>query len=62
VKLFCELDQDEACEIKKLMNLTHRCIAAPLEFGLPTAAKELKIAKLYTRSDSRKDIRSGRLL
>jgi serine/threonine protein kinase len=44
------------------MNLTHPCIAALFGFVLPTASKELKIVRLYTRSGSLKDILSGRLL
>jgi hypothetical protein len=60
VKLFGQFDRDEDCEIEreieKLMNLTHRCIAAPFGFVLPTASKELKIARLYSRSSSLKDV------
>jgi hypothetical protein len=63
VKLFGEFDQDEYCEIereiKKLMNLTHPCIAVPFRFVPPTASKELRVARLYTRSDSLKDVLSA---
>jgi serine/threonine protein kinase len=61
-----EFDQDEGCEIvreiEKLMNVTHPCIAAPFGFILPKASKELKIARLYTQSNSLKDVLSARSL
>jgi serine/threonine-protein kinase len=64
VKLFCEFDPGQSCEIEreieKMMNVTHPCIAAPFGFVLPTASKELKIVRLYTRSGSLKDVLSGR--
>jgi serine/threonine protein kinase len=63
VNLFGEFDRDEGCEIEreieKLMNLTHPCIPAPFRFVLRTASKELKIARLYTRSGSLKDVLSA---
>jgi serine/threonine protein kinase len=62
VRLFGKFDRDEGCEIEKLMNLTHPCIAAPLGFVLPTVSKELKIARLYSRSGSLKDVLSVRPL
>jgi hypothetical protein len=66
VKLFGEFDRDEGCEIvkeiEKLINVTHPCIAAPFGFVLPTASKELKIARLYSRSGSLKDVLSARPL
>jgi serine/threonine protein kinase len=62
VKLFGEFDRDEGCEIEKWMNLTHPCIAAPFGFVLPTASKELKIVRLYSRSGSLKDVLSARPL
>jgi serine/threonine protein kinase len=49
-------------EIEKLMNVTHPSIAIPFRFLLPTASKELKMARLYTRSGSRKDVLSARPL
>jgi hypothetical protein len=60
VKLFGEFDQEEGCEIDKLMNLTHPCIAAPFEFVLPMALKELKIARLYGRTSLLKYVLSDR--
>jgi serine/threonine protein kinase len=62
VKLFGEFDRDEGCEIEKLMNLTHPCIAAPFGFVLPTASKELTIVRLYGRSGSLKNVLSARPL
>jgi serine/threonine protein kinase len=44
------------------MNVTHPCIAAPFGFVLPMASKELRIARLYTRSGSLKDVVSARPL
>jgi serine/threonine protein kinase len=66
VKLFDEFDQDQGCEIEreieKLMNVMHPCIAAPFGFVHPMASKELKIARLYSRNGSLKDILSARPL
>jgi serine/threonine protein kinase len=66
VKLFGEFDRDEDCEIEKeiekLMNVTHPCIAALFGFARPTASKELKMARSYTRSGSLKDVLLGRPL
>jgi serine/threonine protein kinase len=66
VKLFGEFDRDEGFEIEreieKLMNVTHPCIAAPFGFVLSTPSKQLKIARLYTRSGSLKDVLSARPL
>jgi serine/threonine protein kinase len=66
VKLFRQFERDEGCEIgreiEKLMNVMHPCIAAPFGFVLPTASKELKIARLYARSGSLKDVLSARPL
>jgi serine/threonine protein kinase len=66
VKLFGEFDPDQGCEIEreieKLMSVMHPCIAAPFGFVLPMASKELKIARLYSRSGSLKDILSARPL
>jgi serine/threonine protein kinase len=44
------------------MNVTHPCLATPFGFVLPTASKELKMARSYTRSGSLKDVLSARPL
>jgi hypothetical protein len=66
VKLFGEFDQHEGCEIEreieKWMNVTRSCVPAPFGFDLPMASKELKIARLHTRSSSLKDALSARPL
>jgi hypothetical protein len=66
VKLFGEFDSGDSCEIEReierLMNVTHPCIAAPFGFVLPTASRELKMARSYTRSGSLKDILLARPL
>jgi serine/threonine-protein kinase len=66
VKLFGEFDLDEGCEIEKeiekLIYVTHPCTTAPFGLVRPTTLKELKIARLYSRSGSLKDIRSARPL
>jgi serine/threonine protein kinase len=66
VKLFGGFDRDESYEIEneieKLMNVTHPCIAAPFGFVLPTASKQLKIARLYTRNGLLNDVLSTRPL
>jgi hypothetical protein len=66
VKVLGEFDQDEGCEteseIEKLMNVTHPSIPAPFRRALPTASKELKIARLSSRSGSLKDVLSARPL
>jgi serine/threonine protein kinase len=66
VKLFGEFDPGENCEIEreieKLMNVTHPCIVAPFGFVLPATSKELRIARLYTRNGSLKDVLSVRPL